>query len=65
MAGLVELVVALANLGGGSGGGLTAIRLLRLFRLARYWTGLSVVLKILVGAGPGLGLGLTWLDAFF
>ncbi len=49
-ASFAEMVVSLSGAGSEFNGGLTAIRLLRLFRLARYWTGLNIVLRILGSA---------------
>eukprot|EP00967_Tisochrysis_lutea_P036150 scaffold43468_cov22-Tisochrysis_lutea.AAC.1 len=48
-ASLVEMLVELApgSDNAAFNGGLTAIRLLRLFRLARYWAGLSRILRVL------------------
>ena len=49
-ASFAEMIVSLSGTGSEFNGGLTAIRLLRLFRLARYWTGLNIVLRILGSA---------------
>ncbi|KAF5841710.1 Ion transport protein-domain-containing protein [Dunaliella salina] len=50
VASFAEMIVSLSGAGSEFNGGLTAIRLLRLFRLARYWTGLNIVLRILGSA---------------